>query len=394
MKYLLFTTPKGGWFPSLANQKVIALNRFRTQLAAFKKEVVPDIPDVSDLVEVLEDSLTDKKGEVSKEASVQRPGVYQWHEAFNKGKDSGEIAHTLNIAPMDLEKYDIIHINGCGSDIDLVPKIKQVLRGSSTVVIFNMDYAIENFQQGFPNVQFFYKSIALADFVFAVEPAQQAWLNFIMHYLIEPKRLKVNVPIIRHPCDVQGIRGGYVSPDERLDRIVWCYHRYDKHVYLPNAISWNLEAYHPKMPSKVIKVPVYMAGMGGVAVVLDMFDGWFTYRHWMFYLYELAHSTIGAEYYTIHSHSRFPEECAVLGIPCVGTDRAFSILKLHPYTCHSMLDFVGMRHSLERLVGDKEFYEKCVDYAWEHVQELDHEPSKMKLLFEMNRWLVAEGKTK
>lgn len=286
-------------------------------------------------------------------------------------------------------------VHNCGADVDLVPSVKAIVGKSSIPVIFNLDYAIENWQLGFPRVDGFFKSLMDADFIFAVEPGQQALLNFFLHHVGKPARTKVNVPVIPHPCDVQRIHKVYVSKENRLDRIMICFHRYDKHIYIPSIVTWDLEAYHPAMPSKVTRVPVYMGGIAGsegLPFHIHFFDGFIVGKSWFYWIYELAHSTIGYEYYTIHSHSRFPEECACLGIPCVGTDKAYSIRTLHPYTCHSMLDFAGMRRSLQRLMGDEEFYAKCEEYAWTHVQERDHEPSKMKLLFEMDKWLMAEGK--
>ena len=398
MKYLLFTNPTGGWFPSMTDDKLLQLNLFRTQLADFKEKVAPHTaPDVKDLVEVLEQSLTERRDVMAGEASVHRPGVYQWHEAFNKGKDTGEVRHTMNLAPMDLEKYDIIHINGCGADVDLLPQVKQALGSSSIPVIFNLDYAIENWQQGFAKVDGFFKTLSMADFVFAVEPGQQALLNYCLKQVIRPKRERVNVPVIPHPCDVQRLSANIVPREEQLDRIIICFHRYDKHIYIPACVTWDLEAYHPTVPFKAIRVPVYLAnifGATGLPMHIHFFDGFITGKSWPFWIYELAHSTIGMEYYSIHSHSRYPEEAACLGIPVVGTNLAHSINTLHPYTSHSLLDFGGMRRSLQRLMGDEEFYDKCKNYALEHVKELDHQPSKMKLLFELNRWLVAEGKVK
>ena len=395
LRYLLFTTRPGGFFPSLMDAKVQGVNRFKSQLNRFREVMEKEnllSPEVLETINMLDQELEEQMREkVVQEESVHRPGVYQWHTAFNKGKDTGEVRHTLNIAPEELQNYDIIHINGCGADADLLPKVKQALRGSSTKVIFNLDYAFENWQSGFPRVQGFYQTVMQADFIFAVEPGQQALLNYLIHHVLKPPRKKVSVPIIPHPCDVQGLHAAYVPHEERMDKIIVCFHRYDKHVYIPSAITWNLEAYHPTLPSKVIKVPVFMAGVGGDFVVpLDLFDGWICYKNWGFYVYELSHATIGMEYYGIHSHSRFPEECACLGVPCVGNTNSYSVVRLHPLLAHGMLDFAGMRRSLARLMGDKEFYNHCADLAWERVQELDHEPSKMRLLFEMNKWEQAK----
>jgi len=395
LKYLLFTTPQGGFFPTMMDQKSQGYNRFRNELDIFLKSVGDD--KLKAAVDAVKQYFEGPRQQAEEESGVQRPGVYQWHEAFNKDGDISEIRHVLNLAPDDLLNYDIIHINLCGSDVnaELVTKVKEAVKGTSIKVIANMDYAIENIQSGYNNPSALYKALLSADFVFAQEPAQQALLNYFLHHVISPARDKVSVPIVRHPIDIDGLRKAFVPLEERLEKIVVCWHRYDRHTYIPSAVTWNLEAYHPTI--KVKKVPIYIAGISGVdvGVYLDLFDGAICYKNWPFYLYELSHATIGYEYYSLHSHSRFPEECAVLGIPVVGNTNSYSITQLHPFTCHNPLDFVGMRHSLIRLLeGDypNEFTMKCVDYAWEKVQEQGHKASKMRLMFEMNKWEQVEGR--
>lgn len=396
MKYLLFTNPDVGYFPSMTDKKSGDVNRFKVALEHFLENMDKDLPpELREQLLDVQDMLEPERQRVIGEAATNRPGVYQWHEAFNTDGDVGEVRTTFSMAPSELEDYDIIHVNGAGGDADLLSRIKEALRGSSIPVIYNLDYAIENWQSGFPRVQGFYQSIMQADFVFAVEPGQAALINYLLHYTLSTPRKKVHVPIIQHPVDVQGLRKirETVSPDMRMDKIMVCYHRYDKHIYIPSAVTWNLEAYHPKIKGNAIKVPVYMAGVGSdITVPLDMFDGWVCYKNWPFYLYELAHATIGCEYYSIHSHSRFPEECAALGIPTVGTLNSYSIAGLHPLTAHGMLDFHGMRNSLERLMGDEEFYLRCQEYAEKKVEELDYRPRKARLLMKMDEWLMAEGK--
>ena len=384
MKYLLFVTPQGGYFPSLVTDKQHALNKLRNSADEFIK-AYPNSP-LKDAVSKLRDIDTPENID-----TVHRPGIYQWHEAFNKDGDRGEVRHTLDLAPSSLEDYDIIHINGAGTDTGLVEQVKTALHSSSTIVIYNLDYSIEAWQHSFPEPRVFFKALMLADFVFAVEPGQQAMINYMLRHTLSKPRNKVSVPIIPHPVDVEGIRKCYVSPEERQDKVFVCYHRYDRQIYIPSLITWDLIAERGGVKVKV-PVEIYNLDPNLMSAPLGLFWGWHQGEPWEHYLYDLSHDTIGFELYTIHSHSRFPEECAVLGVPCVGTSNAYSIAKLHPYTAHGLLDFGGMRQSLIRLVEDQEFYKQCVNTAWTNVQELNHQNSKTKLLFEMNRWLQAEGK--
>ncbi|MFQ6064264.1 MAG: hypothetical protein ACE5L6_02195 [Candidatus Bathyarchaeia archaeon] len=306
MKYLLFTNPTIGYFPSMINAKLQRLNDLKLHLENFAAKI-----EDAELKEFAEDQLEmvdlHRQGEIPVTA-VHRAGVYQWHEAFNRGKDVGHVKHTLEIAPAELEQYDIIHINGAGGDAGLVDKVKEALKASSTLVIFNLDYAVETFQSGFPNLQDLYNACLKADFIFAVEPGQQALMNYLLHHVITPHRDKVSVPVIPHPCDVEGLKACFVPYEERVEKIIACFHRYDRHVYLPSAVLWNLEAYHPTLPSNIKKVPVFMANVGGPAnMPFDLFDGYICGKNWIFYIYLLAHSTVGFEYYSIHCLSEDTE---------------------------------------------------------------------------------------
>lgn len=400
MRYLLFTTPTGGYFSSMVDPKVQALNEFKVRLQSFQRKAADankkgdKFPqELIDGVKCLEDLFETERQAAVDTSPVQRSGVYQWHEAFNRGGDTGEVRHTAGFNPQELDDYDIIHVNGCGSDHALITQLRQALgTGSSTHLIYNLDYAVNNWQGGFPTnvaLQGFINSCVQADFVYATEPAQAALINHLLHHVVEPRRDKVSVPVIPNPCDVQGIRKAFVPHSRRLDRCMVCYHRYDQHLYLPWLVTNNILA---KIGNKEVHYPIYVTGIGPDPINLPMFDGAFIGDKWANYIYELAHSTIGFEYYSIHSHSRYPEECAVLGIPVVGTMNSYSIARMHSLTAHSPLDFTGMRRSLKRLIEDEEFYKQCVAHCWKRVQEIDHKPSKVRLVFEMNKWLQLEGK--
>jgi hypothetical protein len=396
MKYLLFTTPEGGYFPTMLDSKVQAINRMRAQLQGFGEDAGKDPMFPVELVEqlhTLDVALGMEQDKAVSVSPVERAGVYQWMHAFNRDGDMGEVRHVMNMAPSELENYDLIHVNLCGRDAKLLPEIKRTLGASSSIpVICNLDYAIQNWQSGFPSgdtLKGFLESISQADLVFATEPAQQALVNHLLHEVLTPPREKVCVPVIPHPCDVENIRQLHVPSDQRLDRIMVCYHRYDKHQYIPWMITQGLKA---KQHGTIVELPVYLTGLYSDPVMLPLFSGAFTGTNWTHYSYELAHSTLAFEYYSINSHSRYPEECAVLGVPCVGDTLSYSICWIHSLLAHAPLDFRGMRLALKRLAEDEEFYMRCAEHAWTRVQEIDYAHSKMKLLFKLQEWQRLEGK--
>jgi len=330
---------------------------------------------------------------------IVRPGSYQWYKAFEADPEwTGEVRHIRSLSYEELRKYDVIHINLCGANLNLVSQVKRMIQGSKAKLILNVDYPPDSpqFREAFYSPNTFLLALFQADFLFANEPYQQALLT----YLINRTNLSgvknpfldrgLEVPLIPHPVNVRQLKSLRVPLEDRQDRVVYCFHRYERQQHIPGWITLKL-----RLPTGEY-VPRYMVNFLPDArhrdIVAPMFLFDFcgsvaTEANWGKYIYTLAHSTVGFEYYvSIHSHGRFPSECACLGLPCVGTDRSYSVTKLFPKTCHDPLDLEGIRNSLERLLADEAFYREVVDYADKAVEELSWANSLAKLLGEMERW--------
>lgn len=83
---------------------------------------------------------------------VSRPGcldylkiipVNQWFRAFSAGKWEGEVRHIRTIAESDFQNWDLLHVNLCGATAPIIPKIKELIKGSSTILAINPDYSTE-----------------------------------------------------------------------------------------------------------------------------------------------------------------------------------------------------------------------------------------------------------
>jgi len=281
------------------------------------------------------------------------------------------VKHIREMAEADYEKYDIIHVNLCGCNAPLIPKIKETIKNSSTVLITNPDYAVENFQEGFAKPKDFYLALKAADFVFCQDPWQLKFMSFMFKHHIKDGKEPAFVP---HPCDTAGLKRLKIGYDQRMDLIGVMYHRYRNELLLPSLVSWGL------------KYSTILFGLTSGNIPVGLFHFTSPMIDWKRYFYVLVHCTLALDYISMyHCMGRFTMETACLGTPTVCTDRIYTGLKLFPSVCHDPMDFEGIRGSLQKLIDDEEFYHQVADYAYEHVEEFNWENSKKRLLEEMEK---------
>ena len=318
---------------------------------------------------------------------VSRPGMYQWQRAFNTGKDTGVISHINSVAPADLKNYDIVHANLCGVSAASIPRVKEAIKGTDTKLILNLDYAVELVQEAFARPKEMWEAVLAADFIFAQEPFQQNFLNFFLRYQNPDNPSnnppKHSIPCIPHPCDTEGLKKFVVPNEDRLDQCTVMIHRYKEPVLIPAVISWG------------IKSSTWAVGFTQGNIPMGLFTEASALMEWPRYIYKLAHSTMALDYYLgIHSHSRFVEECACLGIPCVSTCESYTAKMIFPEINHDETDLRGIRNDLERL--EKGFESGTPDEFWldlqkkgsERVEQFNYVNSKQHLLDAMRAWEI------
>lgn len=313
---------------------------------------------------------------------VSRPGMYQWARAFNTGKDKGEIKHINDVAQNDVKNYDIIHANLCGVSAASIPRIKEAMKGSNTKLVVNLDYAIEIAQEGFSgHPREMWEALMAADFIFAVEPFQSNFISFFLKYHCPERKAKTQVPIVPHPCDTQGLKQFRVPNEDRLDQCAVMIHRYKEQVMVPAMISWGMRS------------TTWGIGFTQGPIPLGMFTESSPLMEWDRYIYRLAHCTTALDYYLgIHSHSRFVEECACLGIACVSTEESYMGKLLFPEINHNEIDLQGIRDDLEKLEKGFEsgepdsFYLDMQEKGAERIEQFNWENSKKRLLEAMATW--------
>jgi len=309
---------------------------------------------------------------------VTKPGSFNWYKAFDAYPNwTGEVRERETLSKKDFENFDIVHLTLAGVNVQLIKDIRAVLReGSSTLLILSTDYTFENFENGFIHPLDMHEAAKCADFIFAQEPAAQGlWSYIVKEYM----KHKWNVPLIPHPVNTEGIKAMYVKPEERLDMCAYLYHKYERQTVIPSMLLDGLGI--PSLMMGYLDAEALMAQHGlGKTLPAGFFNfnaGWLD---WKTYIYMLRHCTVGLDYWTLHSYSRFPQELACLGIPAVCSSHGYSGTLLFPETCHSPYDLPALRASLERLVKDEEFWKKTADYAFEKVETMNWHNSVENLL--------------
>lgn len=289
----------------------------------------------------------------------------QWFRAFNTGNWSGEVRHIKTVAEADLQKWDIIHVNLCGVTAPIIPKIKEAIKNSSTILIINQDYATENFETGFQKPRDFYEAIKAADFIFCQEPVSVSFMNFMLkHHFNIPKK----AVLVPHPCDMT-LKKYRVDFEKRLDMLAVIYHRYKGELLIPSMLSWGL------------KYPTTLFGLVAGNIPVGLFNFTSPYMDWSKYFYVLAHCSIGLDYISgYHCMGRFQMETSCLSIPTVCTNNIYMGVKLFPQVTHDPTDFEGIRGSLQKLIEDEEFYHLVAEYAYEQVENYNWENSRKRLL--------------
>lgn len=287
---------------------------------------------------------------------ILKPGLYNWYRIFN-----GEVRYWKEVtkSEIDLEDYDIVHVNMSAIDFKLPSLIRKILpKSTSTLLIVNMDYAPEILGSKTFDIKVLLSSFKAADFIFAQTPFNKKFLEVFT---------KRRVYLIPHPVDTKALKQLVVKPEKRMNMIFACYHRYDSQRIIP-AILASKKGFVSLVLGVDDKIPQdYFAAQGGYLAYED-------------YLEFLKMAKLGVEYYTMTSHGRFANECACLKIPLIGTDRVYNNIRYYPRTTFPIDEIDKMIMVRDRLLSDEDFYDEVIGYAYERVESSNYENSRKLLL--------------
>lgn len=313
-------------------------------------------------------------------------GMWNWVRAF---KGDYKLLRHLDASDIagELEKYDIVHVNFSGHDTDLPLLLRRRLgNGSSTKIVANMDYNVEYFQShvlaGAFTLSDFILAINACDMLFAVEPYQQNFLQYIfdenakMADAVGKRSKRMNIPLIPHPLNMD-LKTMLVPFDERLEMLLVDFHRYDMQLFIPSLLTRGLPLINGLQPH------VLLTGYTGDVNIFGMkdllFDGALQYDDWGKFVNIMMNSAWGLSYYTIHSQDRFAAEAACLKIPTVTSHNSYLGRILWPAISHPVTEIQKMRDSLKRIITDEKFYEQVAEEAFEKAEMFKFDTSVEKL---------------
>ncbi len=264
-------------------------------------------------------------------------GLWQWHKVFKGALDFPR-------SPEDFDKYNLIHLNITPNNLHIIPRLFKNINRNKTKVIFNVDYAIDLWTHNFKDVDIFLQEIDRADYIFSVEDVQA---QFIAHILKRP------VACIPHPVDTEAVIK--FRTDDRKPHVGIMVHRYDSNFLLPYYAIKNLDR------SKWITH--LFGGSCKYEEVGHLYDRIIKHETFPDMMKATAELIVAIDSYTCHSYGRWSAECAVLGIPCIGSPRVTSIKRCFPDITAEMTQPKVIEHLLNELLNNMSFYKSICHYA-------------------------------
>ena len=170
-----------------------------------------------------------------------RTGLYSWLPVMD-----GEIKQFQDMDAEDYEKYDAIHVNLSGQDLQIPGIIKEKIgNSSSTKIVGNNDYTMELWQGSFDYLPIVRRELSNVDVLFGTEPNQVDTLEVLTGRKIH---------LIVHPCFVKRLKT--LQPKRKQDILSVVSHRYDNYNVMPSlavkdfGLKTRLIGYDPSSDKK------------------------------------------------------------------------------------------------------------------------------------------------
>jgi hypothetical protein len=290
-----------------------------------------------------------------------RTGLYSWIPVFD-----GDVKSFQEINKEELKDYDIIHINLSTQDIHLVKEVRKIIgKDSKTKIVVNNDYTVELWLNSGGAFEFPYTlahELEGADMIFGTEPNMVGTLEVLTGR---------KVHLIVHPGFIKRLKT--LRPKRKLGVVSVVHHRYDNNGVVPGIALRDLG------------YPVRLIGYDKDAdrrpyVTETLYKYILPGTNFMDFCDQLLESEVVVDPFLLTSQSRVGWDCAALGVPLVGSDRNYSVQQCFPYTMSSPLDAKTLRETTKRLLVDKTFKDKVVQYAFEKVEMINYDNSRAKYL--------------
>ena len=287
---------------------------------------------------------------------ISRTGLYQWLNVFD-----GDVKFPRDV--LDYSKYDIVQVNLSTQDMALLSDISEELgEDRKTKLVLNNDYTTEMWGQSFFHPTMMGREVKKADMIFGTE-----------YYMATAMSEMAKRPcyVIPHPGDIKRLKTIGVVPKKNIISTIW--RRYDKHSYIPSLVVKN-----HGLTTQLIGYDMKLDPKNWLTTTL--YDYAFAGTNFFEFSKQLQESKIVYDPFTYHSYNRAVVECAAMGVAVVGSNRTQSVNVCYPFTAVDPYDVTTARNLIDKLLSDKEFYDKVVNYAKEHSETYNHKNSLFKYL--------------
>lgn len=302
--------------------------------------------------------------------SVMIGGFYNWHRAFQKEGEGGEVYGQFNLFRAkqgELNNYDILFIGMSKPELDgqVASQIREEIgKNSNTKLVICIDYAIELWQGVF-NPYSLGLELLNADMVFVSEPTMQSYVRSVVND-------KIKIYHIPHPTDINAISSLYQPKNLRSDEIVAVIHRYDNNWLAPFLATNNLREWNTH------------------AVLLDAsiephLHSFFKYTHpgqeFMQYMGWLSRKKVIIDsYHKIHTYGRSAVDGACLQIPVVGGSWQWAQKYLWPELTTEPGQVFEQQEIIRKLMTDDNYYDNVVEQALDKLNFFSYEERKKDFL--------------
>ena len=287
----------------------------------------------------------------------KRGGFYNWIHLFK-----GDIREWR--PGMDLEKYDVVHINMSPSDQVIVPEVRRQLGWhNKTKLVLNNDHVQECWASWNIHPQQYWDIQEMGDMVFGTEKHQ------VSHMIPRAK-------IMPHPHDINMI--SKFSSKEIVDAYGCIFHWWEGETFSPGTLALQLRKEMPEVTSRLY---AYMSSRdNSVRWTRMMFDELHGLMSYPDYVDSFASNKFVMDYTKYHTYGRNSVDAAAFGTPMMGSNTVDSMRRCFPFTSFDSADLKKAKEIAIKLLRDDKFRNKVIKYARKEVEYYDYPHAKERFL--------------
>lgn len=271
--------------------------------------------------------------------AIPLSGLFNWSLIFNGIRNFPK-------TPEGFDNINLLHVNITGNNLQLVPKVHQLIDRNKTKLLYNVDYSICIWGPNFRFPTFLLRELDRADYVFAVEEEMAEYLSIA---------LQRNVPCIPHPVATHKIKD--LRTFKRQTEIGIAVHTYDQ-AFMTAALALEI--------ARVDRGRWCTTAIGGgidQRVEGHLFDNFVDNIDFVVLMKHIAQLFCVIETYRIRSYGRLTIEAACLGVPVIGANVVSSQRRLFPDLCTEISQPTKTAALLTRLLNDQPFWTACASKA-------------------------------